>query len=170
MAQTVALDYYSGRVNRFMIIWYYIIWLFCYIILYYMMQSYINSYWSSWMFYLGWSRSFLKWIWKSKNLEILTLWYGIYIIYIIIYIYYIYMCVFRFRLKKILVHSIWFILFLWLAFCQDQKQLYKLIASNSTVIATVLSKLGIFEGSDAAWENSDYSSTWEGMFWIACTS
>ena len=39
--------------------------------------------------------------------------------------------------------------------------LYKLIATNNTVITNVLSKLGIFEGSDAAWENQDYSDTWE---------
>ena len=30
-------------------------------------------------------------------------------------------------------------------------QLYKLIATNNRVNGTVLSKLGIFEGSDAAW-------------------
>ena len=41
------------------------------------------------------------------------------------------------------------------------KGLYKLVASNNTVITTVLSKLGIFEGTDAAWENSDYHYTWE---------
>jgi uncharacterized Rmd1/YagE family protein len=43
----------------------------------------------------------------------------------------------------------------------DKKGLYKLVASNNTVIANVLSKLGIFEGTDAAWENSDYHYTWE---------
>jgi len=41
--------------------------------------------------------------------------------------------------------------------------LYKLIASNNTVITNVLSKLGIFEGSDAAWENADYHYTWEAL-------
>lgn len=43
------------------------------------------------------------------------------------------------------------------------KDLYKLVASNNTVITNVLSKLGIFEGSDAAWENADYSDTWESL-------
>ena len=43
----------------------------------------------------------------------------------------------------------------------DKKGLYKLVASNNTVITNVLSKLGIFEGTDAAWENSDYHYTWE---------
>lgn len=41
------------------------------------------------------------------------------------------------------------------------QDLYKLVASNNTVITNVLSKLGIFEGSDAAWENQDYSDTFE---------
>ncbi len=43
------------------------------------------------------------------------------------------------------------------------KDLYKIVASNNTVISNVLSRLGIFEGSDAAWENADYSDTWEGL-------
>jgi uncharacterized Rmd1/YagE family protein len=42
-------------------------------------------------------------------------------------------------------------------------QLHKLVASNNAVITSVLSKLGIFEGTEAAWENSDYYSTWEGL-------
>jgi uncharacterized Rmd1/YagE family protein len=45
----------------------------------------------------------------------------------------------------------------------DKKGLYKLIATNNTVITNVLSKLGIFEGSDAAWENADYFVTWEAL-------
>ena len=45
----------------------------------------------------------------------------------------------------------------------DKQQLYRLVASNNTVITNVLSKLGIFEGSDAAWENSDYHYTWEAL-------
>jgi len=45
----------------------------------------------------------------------------------------------------------------------DNSGLYKLIASNNTVFTNVLSKLGIFEGSDAAWENADYHYTWEGL-------
>jgi len=45
----------------------------------------------------------------------------------------------------------------------DGKQLYKLIASNSTIYATVLSKLGIFEGCDSAWESASNRETWEGL-------
>eukprot|EP00596_Hydrurales_sp_CCMP1899_P010276 CAMPEP_0119038788 /NCGR_PEP_ID=MMETSP1177-20130426/7913_1 /TAXON_ID=2985 /ORGANISM="Ochromonas sp, Strain CCMP1899" /LENGTH=333 /DNA_ID=CAMNT_0007001819 /DNA_START=126 /DNA_END=1124 /DNA_ORIENTATION=- len=45
----------------------------------------------------------------------------------------------------------------------DKKSLYKLVASNNTVITNLLSKLGIFEGSDAAWENADYYTTWEAL-------
>ena len=45
----------------------------------------------------------------------------------------------------------------------DNSGLYKLIASNNTIFTNVLSKLGIFEGSDAAWENADYHYTWEGL-------
>jgi len=44
----------------------------------------------------------------------------------------------------------------------NQTRLYRLVASNNTVITNVLSKLGIFEGGpDATWENSDYHYTWE---------
>ena len=44
----------------------------------------------------------------------------------------------------------------------ETKGLYRLVASNNTVITNVLSKLGIFEGGpDATWENSDYHHTWE---------
>jgi len=45
----------------------------------------------------------------------------------------------------------------------DKQQLFRLVASNNTVITNVLSKLGIFEGSDAAWENADYHYTWEAL-------
>lgn len=31
------------------------------------------------------------------------------------------------------------------------------------MITNVLSKLGIFEGSDAAWDNADYYFTWESL-------
>ena len=30
-------------------------------------------------------------------------------------------------------------------------------------MTNVLSKLGIFEGTDAAWDNADYHYTWEGL-------
>jgi uncharacterized Rmd1/YagE family protein len=40
--------------------------------------------------------------------------------------------------------------------------LHKLVASNNMIITTVLSKMGLFEGTDAAWENADYYNTWEG--------
>ena len=43
----------------------------------------------------------------------------------------------------------------------DKQGLYKLVASNNTVITNVLSHLGIFEGTDAAWDNADYHYTWE---------
>ena len=45
----------------------------------------------------------------------------------------------------------------------NSKSLYQLVAKNNTVIHNVLSKLGIFEGSDAAWENADYSDTWDNI-------
>eukprot|EP01034_Spumella_vulgaris_P032246 gene32246-39817_t len=41
------------------------------------------------------------------------------------------------------------------------KELHKLVALNNTVITSVLLDLGIFEGTDAAWEDADYSHTWE---------
>eukprot|EP01039_Chlorochromonas_danica_P001220 gene1225-1332_t len=43
------------------------------------------------------------------------------------------------------------------------KNLHKMVASNNVVMTNVLSKLGIFEGSDAAWENADYYYTWEAL-------
>jgi uncharacterized Rmd1/YagE family protein len=45
----------------------------------------------------------------------------------------------------------------------DKAHLFKLVASNNTVITNVLSKLGIFEGSDAAWENAEYHNTWQAL-------
>lgn len=48
-------------------------------------------------------------------------------------------------------------------FSEQPQQLYQLIASNNVVITTVLSKLGIFEGMDAAWDNADYHYTWESL-------
>lgn len=45
----------------------------------------------------------------------------------------------------------------------DKTRLYKLVALNNTVITNVLSKLGIFEGSDAAWDSGDYHYTWEAL-------
>jgi uncharacterized Rmd1/YagE family protein len=41
-------------------------------------------------------------------------------------------------------------------------ELYQLVAANNRIFGAVLSKLGIFEGSDAAWDNADYFDTWEG--------
>eukprot|EP00596_Hydrurales_sp_CCMP1899_P004351 CAMPEP_0119049238 /NCGR_PEP_ID=MMETSP1177-20130426/63584_1 /TAXON_ID=2985 /ORGANISM="Ochromonas sp, Strain CCMP1899" /LENGTH=236 /DNA_ID=CAMNT_0007026209 /DNA_START=178 /DNA_END=888 /DNA_ORIENTATION=- len=45
----------------------------------------------------------------------------------------------------------------------DKISLYKMVASNNIIIINVLSKLGIFEGSDAAWDNADYNKTWEAL-------
>lgn len=45
----------------------------------------------------------------------------------------------------------------------DKTHLYKLVALNNTVITNVLSKLGLFEGSDAAWDSGDYHYTWEAL-------
>ncbi len=45
----------------------------------------------------------------------------------------------------------------------DKQQLYRLVASNNTVITNVLLRLGIFEGSDAAWDNADYHYTLEAL-------
>lgn len=42
-----------------------------------------------------------------------------------------------------------------------ETDLYQLVASNNSVFTNVLSKLGFFEGTDAAWENAEYSATWE---------
>lgn len=47
-------------------------------------------------------------------------------------------------------------------------ELYQLVAANNRIFGAVLSKLGIFEGSDAAWDNADYFDTWEGTYNI-CT-
>lgn len=40
--------------------------------------------------------------------------------------------------------------------------LHQLVASNNIIITNVLSKMGLFEGTDAAWDNADYHYTWEG--------
>ncbi len=45
----------------------------------------------------------------------------------------------------------------------QNKKLVKLIASNNTVIMSVISKMGIFEGSDAAWDDPDAWETWDGL-------
>ena len=45
----------------------------------------------------------------------------------------------------------------------DKQQLFRILASNNTVITNILSKLGIFEGSDAAWMSADYHYTWEAV-------
>jgi uncharacterized Rmd1/YagE family protein len=41
------------------------------------------------------------------------------------------------------------------------QDLFKLVAGNNTVLTNVLAKMGIFEGSDAAWESQDYTDTFE---------
>ena len=41
--------------------------------------------------------------------------------------------------------------------------MYTLLARNNNVIANVISRLGILEGSEAAWEDYDASSTWEAL-------
>lgn len=43
----------------------------------------------------------------------------------------------------------------------DHKYLHRLVASNNRIFTNVLSQLGIFEGSDAAWDNNDYTTTWD---------
>ena len=43
------------------------------------------------------------------------------------------------------------------------KSLHQLIASNNIIITNVLSKMGLFEGTDAAWDNADYHYTWEAL-------
>jgi uncharacterized Rmd1/YagE family protein len=45
----------------------------------------------------------------------------------------------------------------------DRRKLFSLIASNNTVITSVVSKLGIFEGSDAAWDDGDTWDTWDSL-------
>lgn len=47
-------------------------------------------------------------------------------------------------------------------FGYSTKSLHQLIASNNIIITNVLSKMGLFEGTDAAWDNADYHYTWEG--------
>jgi uncharacterized Rmd1/YagE family protein len=42
-----------------------------------------------------------------------------------------------------------------------EKDLYKQVAKISSVHNSVLSKMGFFEGTDAAWEDGEYSATWE---------
>jgi uncharacterized Rmd1/YagE family protein len=46
---------------------------------------------------------------------------------------------------------------------EDRKKMFALIASNNTVITSVVSKLGIFEGSDVAWEDGDAWEIWDGL-------
>jgi uncharacterized Rmd1/YagE family protein len=41
--------------------------------------------------------------------------------------------------------------------------LHQLVASNNIIITNVLSKMGLFEGTDAAWDNADYHYTWEAL-------
>ena len=38
---------------------------------------------------------------------------------------------------------------------EDRLQLYKLLASSNNIIANVISRLGIMEGTDAGWEDDD---------------
>eukprot|EP01036_Dinobryon_divergens_P022180 gene22179-30420_t len=45
----------------------------------------------------------------------------------------------------------------------DDQELIKMVASNNIVMTNVLSKIGLFEGSDAAWDNADYHYTWEAL-------
>ena len=45
----------------------------------------------------------------------------------------------------------------------DRKKIFALIASNNTVITSVISKLGIFEGSDLAWEDGDAWEIWDAL-------
>eukprot|EP00598_Pedospumella_elongata_P006549 CAMPEP_0184971566 /NCGR_PEP_ID=MMETSP1098-20130426/3781_1 /TAXON_ID=89044 /ORGANISM="Spumella elongata, Strain CCAP 955/1" /LENGTH=317 /DNA_ID=CAMNT_0027493715 /DNA_START=136 /DNA_END=1089 /DNA_ORIENTATION=+ len=44
-----------------------------------------------------------------------------------------------------------------------ETDLYKMVASNNSVFTNVLSKLGFFEGTDVAWENAEYTTTWEAL-------
>lgn len=46
---------------------------------------------------------------------------------------------------------------------KEKSKLQKFIVSNNSVITTILLKLGIFEGSDAAWEDSDTWMAWEAL-------
>jgi len=47
-----------------------------------------------------------------------------------------------------------------------ETDLYKMVASNNSVFTNVLSKLGFFEGTDVAWENAEYTTTWEGKRYV----
>ena len=46
---------------------------------------------------------------------------------------------------------------------EDRLQLYKLLASSNNIIANVISRLGILEGSDAAWEDDDADASWRAL-------
>lgn len=46
--------------------------------------------------------------------------------------------------------------------CKDQNKLHKLLALHNTVVFNLFPQMGIFEGADATWDNSDYRETWEG--------
>ena len=46
---------------------------------------------------------------------------------------------------------------------EDRLKLYKLLASNNNVIANIISRIGILEGTDAGWEDDDADSTWQAL-------
>jgi uncharacterized Rmd1/YagE family protein len=43
------------------------------------------------------------------------------------------------------------------------KEMYKIMAANNRVIVSVLYKMGIFEGTDVAWDNSEYADTFAAL-------
>ena len=49
-------------------------------------------------------------------------------------------------------------------FKKDKRvNLHTLLARNNNIIANVILRLGILEGSDAAWNDSDAAQTWEAL-------
>jgi len=57
----------------------------------------------------------------------------------------------------------WSLLTSLLICAEDGSKLITLLARNNNVIADVISRLGILEGSDVAWEDHDAGSTWNAL-------
>ena len=45
----------------------------------------------------------------------------------------------------------------------EKKSLFRLVAQNNTMFTDVISKIGLLERSDAAWQFASHSHVWEGL-------
>ena len=45
----------------------------------------------------------------------------------------------------------------------EKERLFKIVAENNSIFIGMVSKLGLLERSDTAWNNSEYGGVWDGM-------